>query len=99
VIFSDVNFLSVFSNHKIIKDYNAVKQPAGVSFLTIISTLSIIYFNYVADRHVSVQYSSGVTKGEGQTGSVAPGRSRQRGAKQPDQTMTNDHKSEFNIVF
>ena len=33
-------------------------------------------------------------------GAVAPGRSRQGGAKQPDQKyfMTNEHKSEFDIV-
>ena len=42
---------------------------------------------------------SGVTEG-GQRGAVAPGRSRQGGAKQPDQKyfMTNDHKSESDIV-
>ena len=37
----------------------------------------------------------------GQREAVAPGRSRQGGAKQPDQKyfMTKDHKSEFDIVF
>jgi len=45
-------------------------------------------------------YDSGVTEG-GQRGAVAPGRSRQGGAKQPDQKyfMTNDHKSEFDRVY
>jgi len=41
---------------------------------------------------------SGVTEGGG---AVAPGNSKQGGAKQPDQKyfMTNDHKSKFDIVF
>jgi len=47
------------------------------------------------------QIISGATKGEGQRGGVAPGRSSQGGAKEPDQKyfMTNDHKSEFDIVL
>jgi len=44
--------------------------------------------------------SSGVTEG-GQRGAVAPGRSRQGGAKQPGEKciMTNDHKAEFDYSF
>jgi len=44
--------------------------------------------------------ASGVTEG-GERGAVAPGRSRQGGAKQLDQKyfMINDHKNEFDIVF
>ena len=47
-------------------------------------------------KNRSFQYGSGVTEG-GQRGAVAPGRSRQGGAKQPDEKyfMTKDHKSEF----
>ena len=38
---------------------------------------------------------------EGAAGPVAPGRSRQGSAKEPDQKyfMTNNRKSEFDIVF
>jgi len=47
-----------------------------------------------------MQPVNGVTRG-GQTGALAPGRSKQTGAKQLHQKyfVTNDHKREFEIVF
>jgi len=53
--------------------------------------------NVLSKRTMS-HSSSGVTEGGG---AVAPGCSRQGGAKQHHQKyfMTNDHKSEFDTVF
>jgi len=47
------------------------------------------------------QTNSSVTRGGGQMGAVAPGCSRHWSAKHPHQKyfVTNNHKSEFDIVF
>ena len=70
------------------------------SWLTLTTSFSAMTQRYIYLR-MSAFYTEQWCNWGGQRGAVAPRRSRQGGAKEPDQKyfMTNNHKSEFDIVF